>query len=425
MGWRDVEAQLASQVDPAVQRERDREALKIKQTERATATDPGVVAALDREIARDTTKMGPSRWREIDAELATAATPPAAAQVTPAMPLTAPAGRRGGTSRELRGSYGGEQAPGQTTENVSDLTPLLVSTSRGLTSNLIQYPTAALTYLLPGETGTYGERLANVKGMYQQMEQEHPIQSGLGQLAGTGIQAVYTGGGSLPAALGWGALSGGASGFSQNESLGEGAIGAGTGAVFGAGGRLIPAAQGAAVRSAVDNVFDKIASRYQKIGEKAWGQLPKSVKELSGDQLEAKLAQLATSGNKSARNLFSARDALQENEVGRVAASQLPVDVAQQILPTTGQAVKQESIKAATDLTAYLRGLEDKPWQALGLKPKLGALAGRIVEAGATSVPIGATRLTADILSREFTNNLGLPVIGNNWANAFPTDTEK
>lgn len=165
-------------------------------------------------------------------------------------------GRRGGTRRELMGAYGaGQMAPGLQTPNIGpEVVPTaLAGLGKGLTAGLTVYPAAGALYATRLGEGGYKTALADVRRYEQQIAEQAPLASGLGQIAGT---ALGVGKAATPLrAIGMSAGYGGTSEFTRSAETGIPEVVGGT--VIGA---AIPAAaQG--VGKLADKAKDTIIKR--------------------------------------------------------------------------------------------------------------------------------------------------------------------
>lgn len=163
--------------------------------------------------------------------------------------------RRGGTAREMRAAMASGQqvsfaaAPQQA--EVGSLGALAANIGSGVTAGLSNIPAAGVMQATRSMTGgaplTFSEALQEVRRSGRETAKQYPAASALGQLGGSAILTGLTGGGSLPAQIGKGAVQGGVAGAMAAETPSDAAtaaaIGAGTTAgltgLLGGAGRIV------------------------------------------------------------------------------------------------------------------------------------------------------------------------------------------
>lgn len=112
---------------------------------------------------------------------------------------------------------------------------------QGATAGLIQYPQAILKQAgrnLNGEpdspTNSFKSNLADLRGENTDLATSQPAQWYGGNAAGAVTSGVISGGSTLGGLAARGAVQGGTEGFTQNENLGDAAVGVGLGGTLGA-----------------------------------------------------------------------------------------------------------------------------------------------------------------------------------------------
>lgn len=234
--WDQLEGE---KVPPETQRNRDNEAARIIRGEFDAEKDPSVKEALGRELARmGQSTSAPSKtrvktWEELD---------------TPDAPDTPGAPKPVKAWEDINKDTPEDHTPveskptGELGRAVKGAQAFATGAVKSASLGLSKYPTAVMVKVLDQFMGdgkmTYKEALEATKMKLDEMEKENPKAMMAGNLVGGTAAAIGTGGGGLALQVGKTALAGGVSGFTENESLKDAAVGVGTGAAFGAAGAV-------------------------------------------------------------------------------------------------------------------------------------------------------------------------------------------
>lgn len=163
--------------------------------------------------------------------------------------------RRGSMPRQ---GYFTGSASGENEIEVPESIPAAIrGFGQGATAGLIQYPQAGLMSLTAGPDYSFKQALADLRADNERLAKNHSGAWFGGNIAGGITTAALSGGTTLPGLVGRGAAMGGVSGFTKDEDLTDAAIGAGTGAIFGASGKLINAGSSKAAAYFKTNWIDK------------------------------------------------------------------------------------------------------------------------------------------------------------------------
>lgn len=248
-------------VTPSVQASRDADAVTILKSELAkelgkTPKDPADKARTDANIAALKRELAAKGQKEFTAPKVKAAQTfdhslfepeQAPVQFTPE-PTNIP---------EMRPSPPPE--PGMADKALAGLQGF----AKGATAGLVVYPQAAAmqaTRALTGGPSDWKSALADVRAGQQELSNQMPVSYGAGQVAGAVGLGALSGGTSLPAMVGTGAGIGAVSGFTQNDSLKDAAVGGTLGALGGFVGKGVSAGYDQVVKSvAAKHIADIIA----------------------------------------------------------------------------------------------------------------------------------------------------------------------
>jgi len=205
-------------------------------------------------------------------------------------PVPTTIGRRGGTNRELRGTYGpGQMAPGYAGSGDGD-TALATGLARGVTAGTSVYPEAYIKSIMAGKG--YDETLTAVREEDKILQQKHPYLYGGGELAGNIALGATTGGSSIPLQI---AAQGGISAMSaytkdKEASLKDAAIagaastvlaGAGT-AAFKLGSAVIKKVGEKTTTSNLWNLVNNRTPQAKNELEKLFGQTDAQIQKSNG-----------------------------------------------------------------------------------------------------------------------------------------------
>ena len=152
---------------------------------------------------------------------------------------------------------------------VSQALTFAQETGRGVTAGAIKYPAAALMKVFDQAVGdgkmTWADAFDALKGQHTENMKDRPGAAIAGNILGGGTLAYLSGGTSLPGMVASNAVQGAVSGFTEDEKLSDAALGAGTGAVLGAAGKVVGNLAGAAGESiARSNIVGKVRDLISK-----------------------------------------------------------------------------------------------------------------------------------------------------------------
>jgi hypothetical protein len=165
-----------------------------------------------------------------------------------------------------------EQARSLDTRDQNSILALGAGLGRGVSAGLTNYPAALALQISRNASGlstTYQDALKMVSDYNQQTNQQNPIAYNAGQFAGGLGLGLATGGGGIAANIAKNAAIGGLSSYNENQSIKEGALGAGIGATLGSLGSAASAAinkglSGFGVPTASKTLSSNIADTYAK-----------------------------------------------------------------------------------------------------------------------------------------------------------------
>ncbi len=243
---------IPDQIDPAVQQARDREGLKIVQSEPATDYNA-------REIARRTKSLGSAPAAPVAFDhskfVPDDETAPAPVKATDPAKAATP---NSWVAEHLGDAVAGLQGIGRGFTAGASIYPQAVFNRLGTqASNFMDRPNETPAQQRAAEaSNTWANALAEARQQNADIAAAHPLSYGGGQLVGAGTLGAATGGTSLASLAGSGALAGGVQGYTQNagtdqsswQDVKDAATGAGIGGALGTVGKLIPMARTALAR---------------------------------------------------------------------------------------------------------------------------------------------------------------------------------